>query len=295
MLRRFFGENGPPRREQSLGSGVIISEEGYILTNNHVIDGADEVRIAMVDGRELIAKVVGVDPATDMAVLKIPSGDLPAAVLADSSDIRVGDLAFAIGNPFGVGQTVTMGIISATERTGFGITEYEDFIQTDAAVNPGNSGGPLIDAEGRVIGINTAILSRSGGFHGIGFAVPINLARFTMEQLIRNGRVIRGYLGIYIQPVTPGAAKAARVPVNGGAMIAGFSPGSPAEAAGLRAGDVIVGVNGVRVMGSPELRLAISQIPPGSVARLQVLRRGEELQVPVTVGEMPRRSAEERG
>ena len=215
MLRRFFGQDGEgggparSRQEQSLGSGVVVSRDGYILTNNHVVDGADEIRVATADSREFAAKLVGVDPATDIAVLKVVDGELPPATLADSTLIRVGDLAFAIGNPFGVGQTVTMGIISATERTGFGITEYEDFIQTDAAVNPGNSGGPLIDAEGRVIGINTAILSRSGGNQGIGFSVPINLARFTMEQLIKNGRVIRGYLGIYIEPPTPGSGTAA--------------------------------------------------------------------------------------
>jgi S1-C subfamily serine protease len=225
-----------------------------------------------------------------MAVLRIEPGQVPPATLTDSSKIRVGDLAFAIGNPFGVGQTVTMGIVSATERTGFGITEYEDFIQTDAAVNPGNSGGPLIDAEGRVMGINTAILSRSGGNQGIGFSVPINLVRFTMEQLIKNGRVIRGYLGIYIDSPRSQLGLPQEGSGASGVTIAGFSPRSPAKEAGLEEGDVIVALNGRKIRGTPELRLGISQLAPGSTARLQVLRNGKERGFNVRVGEMPRRS-----
>jgi Do/DeqQ family serine protease len=292
LLRRFFGRDGESagrsRQEESLGSGVVVSKDGYILTNNHVVEGADEVRVSMVSGREYPAKVVGVDPGTDVAVLRIDASDLPVAVLADSTQLRVGDLAFAIGNPFGVGQTVTMGIVSATERTGFGITEYEEFIQTDAAVNPGNSGGPLVDANGRVIGINTAILSRSGGYQGIGFAVPINLARFTMEQIIKNGRVIRGYLGIYLQPLTPDLARALNTSETGGAVVGGLSRRSPADQAGVRPGDVIVGVNGTKVAAPPELRLAIAQLSPGSTAQLEIVRAGKHLAVPVKVGEMPK-------
>jgi Do/DeqQ family serine protease len=291
ILRRFFPpqEGGGGHEVQSLGSGVVISKDGYILTNNHVVEGADEIRVALVSGREYTAKLVGVDPDTDLAVLKISAGDLPPAVLANSSKIRVGDLAFAIGNPFGVGQTVTMGIVSATERTGFGITEYEEFIQTDAAVNPGNSGGPLIDAEGRVIGINTAILSRSGGYQGIGFAVPINLARFTMEQLIEHGRVTRGYLGIYIQPVSRDPTRATDQTTLAGALIAAVAPRSPAAEAGLKRGDIVVGVNGNKITNGPELRLAIAQIAPGSTANLEVLRSGKSVQLAAKVGAMPKR------
>jgi Do/DeqQ family serine protease len=295
LLRRFFGPDegdgeGRARQEASLGSGVVVSKDGFILTNNHVVEGADEIRVSMTDGREFAAQVIGVDPGTDTAVLRVKGDNLPTAVLTDSSKIRVGDLAFAIGNPFGVGQTVTMGIVSATERTGFGITEYEDFIQTDAAVNPGNSGGPLIDAEGRVMGINTAILSRSGGYQGIGFAVPINLARFTMEQIIQHGRVIRGYLGVYIQPLTPQLGRALHLPDKNGAVIAGVGRSSPAAKAGLKSGDVIVGINGKKIVATPELRLAIAQLTPGSTAQLDVVRDGHPLQLPIKVGELPRRA-----
>jgi Do/DeqQ family serine protease len=302
VLRRFFGggeesEARPrrPRQEQSLGSGLVLSDDGYILTNSHVVDGADEIRVSMVDGREFEARIVGTDPPTDLAVLKIEADNLISAVLADSSMIQVGDLVFAIGNPFGVGQTVTMGIISATERTGFGITEYEDFIQTDASVNPGNSGGPLVDADGRVIGINTAILSRGGGFQGIGFALPINLARFTMEQIIEHGRVTRGYLGIYLQPLTPELARSQRVPDNGGAVVAGIAPNSPAGQAGLRSGDVIVGVDGNRIATGNELRLTIAHMTPGRTPRLSIYRGGKEMELEVEVGAMPEKLSEPNG
>src|SRR6266571_5330328 len=192
------------RRAQSLGSGVIVSEDGYILTANHVVEGADEVKVALADGvKEYPARVIGADPPTDVAVLKVEAKNLPAVTLADSDKLEVGDVVLALGNPFGVGQTVTMGIVSAVGRSSLGINEYENFIQTDAAINPGNSGGALIDAEGRLIGINTAILSRTGGNNGIGFAVPVNLARNVMEQLITNGKVVRGFLGVNIQTMTP--------------------------------------------------------------------------------------------
>jgi Do/DeqQ family serine protease len=297
LLRRFFGGGDEaerprrPRQEQSLGSGLIITDDGYILTNNHVVEGADEIRVSMVDGREFEARVVGTDPPTDLAVLKVDAQNLLSAVLADSSMIQVGDLVFAIGNPFGVGQTVTMGIVSATERTGFGITDYEDFIQTDASVNPGNSGGPLIDADGRVIGINTAILSRGGGFQGIGFALPINLARFTMEQIIEHGRVTRGYLGIYLRQLEPETNGNGLLP-NAGAMVAGVAPDSPARAAGLAKGDVIIGIDGNRINTGHELRLTIAHMAPGRTPRLTVKRGDKQMEIEVTVGEMPEQRPE---
>jgi Do/DeqQ family serine protease len=299
LLRRFFGQDqgfqGRPRQEESLGSGIIISKDGFILTNRHVVEGADEVRVSTVQGDEYRARIIGEDPGTDLAVLKIDATDLPAATLADSANIRVGDLAFAIGNPFGVGQTVTMGIVSATERTGFGITEYEDFIQTDAAINPGNSGGPLVDAEGHVMGVNTAILSRSGGYQGIGFAVPINLARLTMEQLIKSGHVVRGYLGIHISPLTPARARAEHLPEAGGVLVSDVGRRSPAEEAGLKAGDVIVGVDGKKITAAPELRLAIAEHPPGTVTQLEVVRNGKPLQIAAKLGNMPPEQPQTQG
>ena len=298
LFRRFFGngEQMPqpqPRQQQGLGSGVIISPDGYILSNNHVVEGAEEIIVATADGREYKARVVGTDPPTDIAVLKIEANDLPAAILAESQDLRVGDIVLAIGNPFGVGQTVTAGIISATERSGFGITDYEDFIQTDASINPGNSGGALVDAQGRVIGISTAILSRSGGFMGIGFAVPVSLARFVMEQIIREGRVIRGYLGVYVQPITPELAKAFELPTEQGALVAGVTPESPAETAGLKEGDVIVAANGKPVESSRELRLMMAQTSPGTKVELVVIRQGERRTLAATLNELPREQPKE--
>jgi serine protease Do len=292
LLRRFFGpgEQVPlpePRQQRGLGSGVIISRDGYILSNNHVIEGADEITITTAEGRDFKAKVIGTDPPTDLAVLKIDADDLPAATLADSKNLRVGDIVLAIGNPFGVGQTVTSGIISATERSGFGITDYEDFIQTDASINPGNSGGALVDAQGRVIGINTAILSPSGGFMGIGLAVPISMASFVTEQIINEGRVIRGYLGVYMQPITPELARAFALPMDQGALIAGVSPDSPAAAAGLKEGDVIVATDGKQIASSRELRLLIAQTPPGTKINLTVLRQKDEKTIPITLAELP--------
>ncbi len=236
--RRFFGDNSGrsqaprERRAQGLGSGVIVTPDGYILTANHVVDGADSVKVAMTDGQEYDARIVGNDPPTDIAVLKIePKKELPAITLADSDKLEVGDLVLAVGNPFGLGQTVTMGIVSALGRGGFGITAYENFIQTDAAINQGNSGGPLVDAEGRLVGINTAIFSRSGGFQGVGFAVPVNMARYVMDRLISDGKVTRGYLGINIQPLTPDLAKAFNLPdESSGVLVGGVTPNSAAHA-----------------------------------------------------------------
>jgi serine protease Do len=238
----FFRGQGQPReqREQSLGSGVIISPDGYILTNHHVVEGASQIRILLADKRELKAKIVGTDPRTDIAVLKVEEKNLP---MGDSAKVKPGQFVLAIGNPFGLGQTVTMGIVSAKGRGDLGIEDYEDFIQTDAAINPGNSGGALVDVQGTLIGINTAILSRSGGNQGIGFAVPINMARQVMERIMEDGRVVRGWLGITIQPVTPGMARILGMQKPEGALVGDVTPGSPAERVGLRRGDVVLSID----------------------------------------------------
>lgn len=301
FFHRFFGPDteqpdSHPRRHkvQSLGSGVIVSSDGYILTANHVVDGADEVKVSLASGgKEYTAKVIGGDAPTDVAVLKIDAKDLPAVTISDSDKLEVGDVVLAIGNPFGVGQTVTMGIVSALGRTSLGISEYENFIQTDAAINPGNSGGALVDAEGRLIGINTAIFSRSGGYQGIGFAVPVNLARSVMERLIKFGKVTRGYLGVSLQPeITPELVKEFNLPDSAGAIVGGVSPNTPASKAGLESGDVIREVDGKKVLDTPQLRLMISQTPPGTKVTLTILR-GEPGKKPVdktitvTLGTLP--------
>jgi serine protease Do len=294
MFRRFFGDGpqdrfGEPRaqREHGLGSGVIVSPDGYILTNNHVIEGADEIKAYTSDKREMKAHVIGADPKTDIAVVKVEAKNLPTLPFADSSQAQVGDIALAIGNPFGVGQTVTMGIISATGRGNLGIEDYEDFIQTDAAINPGNSGGALINTSGQLIGVNTAILSRAGGNQGVGFAVPSNLARAVMNQLLRNGKVARGYLGVMIQPVTSEISKAFNLPDARGALIGEVAPDGPAAKAGLAQGDVITELNGQHVDDSRELRLKISQLAPGSSVKLKLLRNGNPHEVAITLGELP--------
>src|SRR6266704_3288722 len=248
MLRRFFGDqfegrtprrNHGPTKQEGIGSGVVVTRDGYILTNNHVVDGADEVKVALQDGREFTAKVIGRDPKTDVAVIRVDARDLPVVPMADSEKVEVGDVVLAIGNPFGIGQTVTTGIVSATGRSGAVGLDYEDFIHTDAAINPGNSGGALVDAEGRLIGINTAILSRSGGNQGIGFAIPANLAREVMESLVKEGKVTRGYLGVMIQDITPALAKQFKLKDNTGALVGDVTPKSPAEKAGIKTGDII--------------------------------------------------------
>jgi serine protease Do len=286
-----FGEQGQTREfrtpsQHGLGSGVIITADGYILTNNHVVDGADEIKVALNDGREFTAKVVGRDPKTDIAVLKIAAKDLPFITIADSEKIEVGDVCLAVGNPFGIGETVTMGIISATGRSGLG-TDYEDFIQTDAAINPGNSGGALVDAEGRLIGINTAILSRSGGYQGIGFAVPINMARTVMTDLITDGRVVRGYLGVHIQDLTPTLASEFNVRVDHGAVVGDVSPHSPAEKAGFQSGDVITSFNSQEVADSQHLKLEVAETAPGSRVPVEIVRDGKPMSLTVTVKEIP--------
>ena len=276
-----------PRALVGLGSGVVISRDGYVLTSGHVIENADQIIVTTPGGEQFKATVVGIDVPTDIAVLKIQSSNLPIARLADSSRVRVGDVVLAIGNPFGVGQTVTSGIISGTKRDGFGITEYEDFIQTDASINPGNSGGALVDSEGRVIGISIAIVSSGGGFEGIGLAVPINLARIIMEQLISAGRVTRGYLGASLHPLTPALGTSFHVPVGKGALVMDLAKDSPAARAGIQEGDVIIEFNGRTVENNHELRLQIAQTAPGTKVNLRLQRKSRQKLVKVTLGEMP--------
>jgi len=294
FFQQFFGgqsaeEGGErTRKEESLGSGVIVSPNGYILTANHVVSGADEVKVSIADNkREYNARIIGRDADTDVAVLKIEAEKLPAVTLADSDQLAVGDVVLAVGNPFGVGQTVTLGIVSALGRSGFGFGGYEDFIQTDAAINPGNSGGALADAEGRLVGINTAIISPSGGNNGIGLAVPINLARNVMNRLIEGGKITRGYLGIAQEDINDNLAKSFNLPDDNGALVGDVAPGSPAEKAGVEAGDVIEYVNGKLITGADNLKLVISQLQPDSKATLKVIRNGLTKVIEVTLGARP--------
>ena len=289
LLRRFFGPGFEQREEKipyGLGSGVLVSSDGYILTNNHVIEEADKIKVALVDGRELDAVIVGTDPRTDVAVLKVAGADFPHATLADSDTLRVGDIVFAVGNPLGVGQTTTMGIVSATGRSNLGIIErgYESFIQTDASINPGNSGGALVDARGRVVGINTAIISTSRGSIGIGFAVPINLAASVMHSLVATGAVARGYLGVQMQDVDADLAPQFGLTEVRGAIVVDVVPDSPAERAGLRLDDVIVAFDGRPVANSAELRVLIAQVVPGSRATVRVIRDGRPLELTAEMG-----------
>src|ERR1035437_7066906 len=294
--RRFFGDQfgqqtpnrqfSPPR-QHGLGSGVIVTKDGYVLTNNHVVDNAEEVKVTLQDGRELTAKVIGRDPKSDIAVIKIDASNLPAVSMADSDKVQVGDIVLAIGNPFGVGQTVTTGIVSATGRGNLGIEAYEDFIQTDAAINPGNSGGALVDVEGRLIGINTAIFSRSGGNQGIGFAVPSDLARNVMDSLIKDGHVTRGYLGVMIQDVTPALAKEFQLKDTSGALVGDVVPKGPADKAGFKDGDVVLDYNGKKVTDSRRLRLAVGETKPDTTVPVKILRDGSSKTLEVTVQAMP--------
>jgi serine protease Do len=299
FFRQFFGNDGHQfgapreRAEKALGSGVIISPEGYILTNNHVVDGATSVVVTLHDKREFKARVIGTDARTDIAVIKIDGGNFPALTLGDSSKVEVGDIVLAIGNPFGVGQTVTSGIVSATGRGGLGIEQVEDFIQTDAPINPGNSGGALVDDEGHLIGINTAILAgNSGGNQGIGFAVPINMARSDMDQIIAHGKVEHGYIGILPQDVTPSLAKAFSAKDTNGALVGQVTPDSPASKSDLKRGDIIVAINGEPVGDANQLRMKIGMMAPNSTATFKVMRNGQPMNVSVTLSEFP--SKEER-
>jgi serine protease Do len=294
LFRELFGDQAPPEREsreEGLGSGVIVTADGYIITNNHVVEGADELNVSLSDEREFKAKVIGADPKTDIAIIKIEAEGLPTATLADSDRIRVGDVVFAVGNPLGIGQTVTMGIVSAKGRS-VGILDdvqgYEDFIQTDAAINQGNSGGALVDAGGRLVGINSAILSTSRGNIGIGFAVPVNLAASIMRSLIETGKVARGRLGVQVDPLTPELAEALGIKKDTrGVMIVEVVPDTAAERAGLKRSDVIVSVNERIVSSSNDIRLLISQLLPGTEVALQVIREGEEVVVKATLDAVP--------
>jgi serine protease Do len=282
------------RREESLGSGIIISPDGYILTANHVVEGMDEIKVAIPDSkREYTAKVVGTDPPTDVAVLKIDATGLPAITLGDSDQLEVGDVVLAIGNPFGVGQSVTMGIVSALGRNGGNIGmpssgySIQDFIQTDAAINPGNSGGALVDGEGHLIGINTQIKSSSEGNEGIGFAVPVNLARHVTERLISGGTVTRGYLGVSLESLTSGLAESFNLPDQSGALVDDVLPGGPAQTAGIESGDVIVEFNGKKVTDREELQLMISECSPGTEAAVKTIRERAAKTLTVKLGQLP--------
>ncbi|MDX1823525.1 MAG: Do family serine endopeptidase [Thiohalomonadales bacterium] len=291
LFRHFFGENqGTTRQrlESSLGSGVIINPEGYILTNNHVIEAADEIEVALRDGRTASAKIVGTDPDTDLAILKIEMTELHSITLGHSKQLRVGDVVLAIGNPFGVGQTVTSGIVSATGRNMLGINTFENFIQTDAAINPGNSGGALITAEGNLIGINTAIFSRTGGSQGIGFAIPIDLARDVMQQIIEHGEVIRGWLGVAIQDLNEDLAQSFELKSLDGVIISNIIRNGPADLAGLRRGDVITSVNGNAVKDVRAALTLISQARPGTTIKIGGIRQGEKFEVEATVLQRPK-------
>ena len=298
-LRQFFGDQLPrgqgKQTLQGLGSGVIVSPDGYILTANHVVSGAEEIMVGLgTELRKYKAKKVGTDPGTDVALLKIDEKTLPAIAFADSEKARAGDIVLAIGNPFGLRQTVTMGIISAVGRGGMGIVDYENFIQTDAAINMGNSGGALVDTEGRLLGINTAIFSRSGGNQGVGFAIPANLARDVMQSLREKGRVIRGYIGTSVQTLTPDLAEAMKL--NGqltGALVGEVTPGSPSQKAGMKTGDVITAVNGKKVSDARELRLMIGSMAPGTRVQIEVNREGQRKMLDVELAEMPAAAAEQ--
>ncbi|MEI9813392.1 MAG: DegQ family serine endoprotease [Acidobacteriota bacterium] len=291
-LRDFFGgqfpggaPDVPQGRREGLGSGVIVSPDGYIVTNHHVVDGADKVEVSLNDGRDFTAKVVGKDDKSDVAVLKIDATNLPNVMFGNSDSVEVGDIVLALGNPFGIGQTVTMGIVGATHRnTTERIEEYEDFIQTDAAINPGNSGGPLVNLKGELIGINTAILSRSGGNQGVGFAIPAKTAHNVMDQLVKHGKVSRGMLGVMIQPVTPAIAKQFGFSGSRGALVGDVTSGSPAEKAGLKAGDIITEINGSGVADYADLRVKVASMAPNTSAKLKVFRDGAAKDFTVVLG-----------
>jgi len=293
IFRRFFGDQLPDeaQRAASLGSGVIVSSSGYVLTNHHVVEAADEIEVALADGKKLLAKVVGNDPETDLAVLRLDAQNLPAIGFGSSDALRVGDVVLAIGNPFGVGQTVTSGIVSALGRTGLGINTFENFIQTDAAINPGNSGGALVDAAGNLIGINTAIFSRSGGSMGIGFAIPVSTAKMVLEQIVRSGSVTRGWIGVEVQEITPPVAESFKLGGTRGALIAGVLRGGPADKAGIKPGDVLLEVQGKPVADPAAMLNLIAALAPGSAATMKVKRQGQDMDASVTVGRRPKPQA----
>jgi len=289
LFRHFFGDRfeDESQRAFSLGSGVIISPKGYILTNQHVVEAADEIEVALSDGKKLTAKMVGNDPETDLAVLHVDAQNLPAITLGQAENMKVGDVVLAIGNPLGVGQTVTMGIVSALHRTGLRINTFENFIQTDAAINQGNSGGALIDAAGNLVGINTAILSQSGGSIGIGFAIPVSIAKQVMEQLIATGAVTRGWVGVELQEITPELAESFKLGSTAGVLVAGVQRGSPADRAGMKPGDIVLSVDGKPVRDPDSMRNLIVALTPGKQATLGVKRGQGTLELQVTVGKRP--------
>ncbi len=290
VFRHFFGDqnNETPQRENSLGSGVIVSSQGLILTNHHVVESADEIEVALADGRTMPANVVGTDPETDLAVIRVDARDLPAITFGRSDQLGVGDVVLAIGNPFGVGQTVTQGIVSALGRDHLGINTFENFIQTDASINPGNSGGALVDTDGHLVGVNSAIFSRTGGSNGIGFAIPVSLAQQVMEQIVRQGGVTRGWIGVEAQDITPELAESFKLKDMRGALIAGILRGGPADKAGMRPGDILLEVNGRKVLDTSGMLNLISGLKPGKAASMLVLRAGEEKMLSAIIGRRPK-------
>ena len=293
VFRRFFGDQlgSETRKATSLGSGVVVGSGGYILTNNHVVEAADEIEVALHDDRKLLAKVVGSDPDTDLAVLRVEAQNLPAITFGSSDKLRVGDIVLAIGNPLGIGQTVTSGIVSGLGRTGLGINTYENFIQTDAAINQGNSGGALIDVRGNLVGINTAILSQTGGSIGIGLAIPASMAKTVMEQIIKAGAVTRGWIGVELQPITPALAESFKLGTLQGAIINGVLSGGPADKAGARPGDVLVSIDGKPIVDPKSVLNVVSGISPGSPAKLKLKRKGEDMELVVIIGRRPKPQA----
>ncbi|MBV8659970.1 MAG: Do family serine endopeptidase [Burkholderiales bacterium] len=291
FFKKFFGDRDrdgePEEEESSLGSGVIVSAEGYILTNNHVVEAADEIEVVLADGRKSPAKVVGTDPETDLAVIKIGLDKLPVIVLGQSEQAQVGDVVLAIGNPFGVGQTVTMGIISALGRNNLHINHFENFIQTDAAINFGNSGGALVDANGNLLGINAAIYSQTGGSVGIGFAIPVSTAKSVMESIIKSGHVVRGWIGVETQEITPEMADSFGLKRQSGAIIAGVVRNGPADRAGMKPGDILLTVDGKTVADTNEMLNIIALLKPGASAKMTVLRKSRETTLDIVVGKRP--------
>jgi serine protease Do len=289
-----FHDYGVPKKwkEQSLGSGVIVSSDGYIITNNHVVEKGDEIKVTLFDKRTFKGKIVGADPKTDIAIVRIDARDLPTLMWGDSETLQVGEFVLAIGNPYSLSHTVTMGIISAVGRANVGIADYEDFIQTDAAINPGNSGGPLVNIKGELIGINTAIFSRTGGYQGIGFAVPSNMVRLVMDQLVQKGKVTRGWIGVTIQELTPELAQKFSLKKSNGALVSDVVKDSPAGKAGITRGDVIIEFNGKEVKDVSNLRNMVAQSKIGSEISMRIFRSGKEYTVKVFIIELPREVAE---
>ena len=290
ILRRYFpdlAERAPARRATSLGSGVIVSPDGYVLTNHHVIEGADDIEVVLADGRELSARIKGVDPESDLAVLKTEGQDLPTITFGTTDHLQVGDVVLAIGNPFGFGNTVTLGIVSALGRNHLGINRFEDFIQTDAAINPGNSGGALVDTTGNLIGINSTIFSQSGGSMGIGFAIPVSLARTVLAQIIKDGTVTRGWLGVEPQAITREAAQALALARTDGVLVRALQRDGPADRAGIQVRDVVVEIAGKPTPDVPQLLARIAELTPGSSARIKVVRDGKPLDVDVVIAKRP--------